>query len=88
VIEGGLDYLVGRWQKIAEQVEGREERWLWEEWVNDLDVREILQDVFDKVPEAQVALPLIEEATRISAGRKFRHFLHSNGRKEYPVPTR
>jgi hypothetical protein len=59
VVEGGLDYLVGEWTRIAAAVE-RRETWLWEEWVNDLDTRDILDDVLVNVPEAAGARPSVE----------------------------
>jgi hypothetical protein len=62
VIDGGLDYLVSEWARIAAAVEGQQEVWMWEEWMNDLDAREILQDLLDKVPESHVAISTIEEA--------------------------
>jgi hypothetical protein len=40
------------------------ERWVWEEWVNDLDTREILQDLLDNVPESGVALQAVEAADK------------------------
>jgi hypothetical protein len=39
-----------------------DEVWTWEEWLNDLDTREILEDLFDSVPGSQRARPAIEEA--------------------------
>jgi hypothetical protein len=51
VVEGGLDYLVERWTRVATWTEAGAE-WYWEEWVNELDGREILQGVLDDVPEA------------------------------------
>ena len=62
VIDGGLDYLVGAWTRVASDVEARRETWEWEEWVNDLDTRELLQDLVEHVPDARSALPQIEEA--------------------------
>jgi phage terminase large subunit-like protein len=64
VIEGGLDYLVRGWESTATKVEAGDERWMWEEWVNDLDGREILQDLLDNVPESREALHAIEAADR------------------------
>jgi hypothetical protein len=51
VLEGGLEYLVESWDRTASQVAGRE-TWMWEEWVNDLDGREIIECVLEGVPEA------------------------------------
>jgi hypothetical protein len=62
VIDGGIDYLVGKWERIASQVEGGSERWVWEEWVNHLDGREIIQDPFDNVPESRTALDAVDRA--------------------------
>ena len=62
VIDGGLDYLVRRWSRTASDVEARRETWVWEQWVNDLDTRELLQDLLDHVPDARSALRQIEEA--------------------------
>jgi hypothetical protein len=62
VIEGGLDYLVSGWERLASQVEGGSERWMWEEWLNDLDGREIIQDLLDHVPESRKALAAVERA--------------------------
>jgi hypothetical protein len=64
VIEGGLDYLVRDWERTATKVEAGNEVWLWEEWVNDLDAREILQDLLDHVPESHQALQAVEAADR------------------------
>jgi 5-formyltetrahydrofolate cyclo-ligase len=47
VLEGGIDYLVRGWERLASEVEGGTEQWMWEEWMNDLDGREIIQDLFD-----------------------------------------
>jgi 5-formyltetrahydrofolate cyclo-ligase family len=62
VIDGGIDYLVGKWERIASEVEGGSERWMWEEWLNDLDAREILQDLLDNVPESKTAIDAVEQA--------------------------
>ena len=62
VIEGGLDDLVSGWKRLASQVEGGSERWMWEEWLNDLDGREIIQDLLDHVPESRTALGAVERA--------------------------
>ncbi len=35
-----------------------------EEWINDLDAREILEDLFDHVPESRVALSAVEAADK------------------------
>jgi hypothetical protein len=59
VVAGGLDYLLDRWEQITARVE-RHATWLWEEWVDDLDVREILEDVLAHVPEAAGARPSVE----------------------------
>lgn len=59
VVEGGLDYLVSSWERLASQVEAGNEQWVWEEWVNDLDGREIIQDLLDNVPESQAALEAV-----------------------------
>jgi len=63
-IEGGLDGLVSDWQELASEVEAGAARWMWEEWVNDLDTREILQDLLDNVPESRKALQAIEAADK------------------------
>jgi hypothetical protein len=62
VIDGGLDYLVESWNRIACQVEAGDEVWMSEEWLNDLDTRELLHDLLENVPEAQRAAPEIEAA--------------------------
>lgn len=62
VIDGGLDYLVSSWTRIATAVEGRRETWMWEEWLNDLDTREILQGLLDHVPDCRYVIAQIEEA--------------------------
>jgi len=73
---GGLDYLVKRWtqgcrspttqgaprRRIATHAEYGAAEWIAEEWMNDLDVREILQDLFDHVPESHVARQAVEAA--------------------------
>jgi hypothetical protein len=59
-IEGGLDGLVRDWEELASEVEAGVARWMWEEWLNDLDTREILQDLLDNVPESRYALQAIE----------------------------
>ena len=64
MIEGGLDYLVNSWEDLASQVETGNEQWMWEEWVNDLDGREIIQDLLDHVPESRVALEVVERADK------------------------
>ena len=61
VVEGGLDYLVASWAKTAADAESGE-RWCEDEWLNDLDGREILQDLFDHVPESRHALDAVEAA--------------------------
>ena len=62
VIDGGLAYLVESWNRIANQVEAGDEVWMSEEWLNDLDTRELLHDLLENVPEAQRAAPEIEAA--------------------------
>jgi hypothetical protein len=64
VVEGGLDYLVSNWERIASQVQGGSERWVSEEWLNDLDAREIIQDLFDNVPESRTAADAVERADK------------------------
>jgi hypothetical protein len=64
VLEGGIDGLVRSWERITSQVEGGSERWMWEEWLNELDGREIIQDLFDNVPESRVAVDAVERADR------------------------
>jgi hypothetical protein len=64
VIEGGLSYLVTRWERLASEVDAVKRQWLWEEWLNDLDVREIIQDLFDNVPESRIALDVVERADK------------------------
>jgi hypothetical protein len=72
VIDGGVDYLVREWSRIATAVEGRREKWMWEEWVNDLDTREMLRDLLEHVPESRATTPAIEaaDARFLSAGRE------------------
>ena len=62
VIEGGLDGLVSDWAELASTVEAGVARWMWEEWLNDLDGREIIQDLLDHVPESRTALAAVEPA--------------------------
>ena len=62
VIEGGLDYLVSSWETTASRTEVGDERWVSEEWLNDLDTREILQDLLDHVPESRTALDAVQRA--------------------------
>jgi 5-formyltetrahydrofolate cyclo-ligase len=64
VIDGGIDYLVNGWTRLASAVEGGSEWWVWEEWLNDLDGREIIQDLLDNVPESRTAIAAVEEADR------------------------
>ncbi len=54
VIDGGLDYLVRGWTQTAAAVEGRHEIWMSEEWLHDLDGREIIQDLLDNVTESHM----------------------------------
>jgi hypothetical protein len=61
VIEGGLEWLVGNWCRIAANVES-EQHWVWEDWVNDLDTRNIIQNLLEHVPESRGSLPEIEGA--------------------------
>lgn len=71
MIEGGLDYLVSSWERTASAVAAGDEAWAWEEWVNDLDTRQILQDVLDHVPESAVALEAVERAdTKFAASTR------------------
>ena len=64
VIEGGLDGLVSDWEELTSEVEAGVARWMWEEWLNDLDTREILQDLLDNVPESRRALQAIDAADK------------------------
>jgi hypothetical protein len=57
VIEGGIDYLVQRWDKLASTLEGGSTAWDEDEWLNELDVREILHGLLESVPEAATAWP-------------------------------
>jgi hypothetical protein len=61
VIEGGLEWLVGNWRRVTTNVESGEQHWVWEDWVNDLDTRNIIEILLDHVPESRGALPEIEE---------------------------
>jgi len=61
VIDGGLEHLLDTWATVASAVERRDE-WMWEEWMNDVDSRQILQDVLDHVPTSASALPQIKDA--------------------------
>jgi hypothetical protein len=56
VIEGGLDYLLDRWERTTKAVEGGVETWMLEEWVNDLDTREIIHGLRENVPSALAAI--------------------------------
>ncbi len=62
VIEGGLEWLVARWRRTATRAESGEQHWVWEDWVNDLDTRNIIQNLLEHVPESRGSLPQIEEA--------------------------
>ena len=62
VIEGGLDYLISRWSRTAAKVATRSGEWVWEEWLNDLDTRQIIQDLFDRFPEAREVSGEVGEA--------------------------
>jgi hypothetical protein len=64
VVKGGLEYLLGRWRHLADQVAEGRERWYWEEWLNNLDVREILHGVLDHTPDSRSALTEIAAADR------------------------
>jgi 5-formyltetrahydrofolate cyclo-ligase len=64
VIEGGIYYLVSGWKKLASEVEGDTEEFMWEEWMNDLDGREIIQDLLDNVPESRAATDDVEQADK------------------------
>jgi hypothetical protein len=57
VIEGGLEYLKQMWATITSEVEDESTRWYEEEWLNELDVREILHGLLQNVPEAATVLP-------------------------------
>ena len=62
VVEGGLDWLVGNWHRTATRAESGEQHWVWEDWVNDLDTRNIIQILLDNVPDSRAALSEIDEA--------------------------
>jgi hypothetical protein len=59
VIEGGLSYLLQKWERLASQLEDGSTAWDEDEWLNELDVREILHSLLQDVPEAATALPEI-----------------------------
>jgi hypothetical protein len=63
VIEGGLVYLLGAWERTTERVEGGVHTWMLLEWENDLDTREILHGVCQAVPapdDVKARLDLID----------------------------
>jgi 5-formyltetrahydrofolate cyclo-ligase len=64
VIDGGLDYLVRGWERLAAGVEGGSKQWVWEEWMNYLDGREIIQDLLDNVPESSAVIAAVEQADK------------------------
>ena len=68
VIDGGLDYLVRNWARVASDVH-RGSTWMIEEWENDLDARKIIHELLRDVPEAAVIRPEVELAdSRFRAG--------------------
>jgi 5-formyltetrahydrofolate cyclo-ligase len=64
VIEGGIYYLVSGWKQLAAEVEEDTEEWVYEEWMNDLSGREIIQDLLDNVPESRAATNDVEQADK------------------------
>lgn len=69
LVDGGLPGLLGRWARTAFKVEANG-TWYWEEWVNDLDTRQLLSDLVEAVPEAhrvQVELDAADETFRTFA---------------------
>jgi hypothetical protein len=62
VIEGGLDHLVSRWSRTGAKVPARSGEWTWEEWLSDLGTRQIIQDLFDRFPEARETSGEVAEA--------------------------
>ena len=56
VIDGGLEYLLKRWEWLVNSVTHGHE-WGYEEWVNEMDGRRILEEVLTLLPlEEQVSL--------------------------------
>ena len=49
VIKWGLPYLLDEWERTTERVEGDVHTWMLDEWLNDLDGREILHGVLENV---------------------------------------
>jgi hypothetical protein len=68
VVEGGLAGLTTEWARIASDVENNA-TWVWEEWLNDLDTRQLLHELLEDVPDADVALPKV-----IASDARFRKF--------------
>src|SRR6476619_6215523 len=64
VVEGGLDYLVSTWEQTAAETEAGEWWWGYEDWLDDLDTRNIIQDLFDNVPESRTAVDAVERADK------------------------
>lgn len=52
VIEGGLDYLLQKWARLASELADPSTAWDENEWLNELDVREIIHGLLGSVPEA------------------------------------
>ena len=63
VAEGGLDYLKQTWDRVASDAESGA-TWFSEEWLNDLDTRQIIHELLENVPEAAVIRSHVEVADR------------------------
>jgi len=74
VVEGGLDGLLLRWRALAESLEGEYELGL-DDWLNDLDVRQILGDVWGELSPEEAArrAPELEQADRLLRARTRPH---------------
>ena len=63
VVDGGLDYLRTEWDRVASEAENGA-TWVSEEWVNDLDARQIIHELLENVPEAAVIRSQVEITDR------------------------
>lgn len=53
VIEGGLDYLIPRWEKITREI-ATEYRLTFDEYLNDMDCRKIISKVWPLADKEQI----------------------------------
>jgi hypothetical protein len=79
VVRGGLDGLVAAWERTATEIE-RGYPLGWDDYLNDLDGRQIIEDVLRTMPQADGRL-----ATRLrDADRRVRAATRPAGRCVWP----